>query len=148
MTISRVFLDASALFAAAYSSAGYARDLVLLAVRGRVQVVVSQDVLAEVERNMRRKAPERVENYQRLLALFDLEIVADPSSEDVKTAEQYVVPKDAPIVAAAINAQPTYPVTYDRRHLIDPPEVAEKSGLSIVTPEFVVKTVEADGNDT
>ena len=137
----RVFFDASVLFAAGYSTAGYARDLIRLAIRGQLQVIVSQDVLDEVGRNMERKAPERVEAYQELLDLIELEIVPDPAKEAVWAVEAYVVQKDAPIVAAAINAQPDYLVTYDRRHLIEPPEVAEKSGLQIVTPEVVVKTM-------
>jgi predicted nucleic acid-binding protein len=110
-------------------------------------MVVSQDVLTEVERNMQRKAPERVATYHALLGLIDLEIVADPSKEEVWVVEAYVVQKDAPIVAAAINAHPDYLVTYDRRHLLDPPEVAEKSGLNIVTPEVIVETVRAGDED-
>jgi predicted nucleic acid-binding protein len=143
----RVFFDASVLFAAGYSATGYSRDLIRLAAQGRIQMVVSQDVLTEVERNMQRKAPERVATYHALLGLIDLEIVADPSKEEVWVVEAYVVQKDAPIVAAAINAHPDYLVTYDRRHLLDPPEVAEKSGLNIVTPEVIVETVRAGDED-
>ena len=143
MTPIRVFFDASVLFAAGYSNAGYARDLIRLAVRGQLRVIVSQDVLDEVDRNMGRKAPERVEAYRELLGLIDLEIVPDPTKEAVWAVEEYVVQKDAPIVAAAINAQPDYLVTYDRRHLIDPPEVAANSGLNIVTPEVIVKAAGA-----
>ena len=139
----RVFFDASVLFAAGYSTSGYARDLIRLAVRGKLQMIVSQDVLDEVGRNMERKAPERVEAYRELLGLIDLEIVPDPANEEVWVVEEYVVQKDAPIVAAAIIAQPDYLVTFDRRHLIDPPEVAAKSGLKIVTPDVIVKAAGA-----
>lgn len=38
------------------------------------------------------------------------------------------------MVAAAIKANVDYPVTWDQRHLINPPEVAERSGLNIPTP--------------
>ncbi|MAS35630.1 MAG: PIN domain nuclease [Anaerolineaceae bacterium] len=144
MPASRVFFDASVLFAASYSASGHARDLVLMAIQGRIQAMVSQDVLDEVQRNMIRKAPERVEAYIELLELMNLEIVADPSAEEVWAVEAYVVQKDAPIVAAAINAQPDYLVTFDRKHLIDPPEVAEKSDLMIVVPEVVVIALRDD----
>ena len=50
--------------------------------------------------------------------------------------------KDAPIVAAAIAAQVDYLVTYDRKHLLDPAEVTEKSGLRIVTPHVVVNLLD------
>lgn len=57
----------------------------------------------------------------------------------------YVAAKDAPIVAAAISARPDYLVTtYDRTHLLDPPEVAQRSGLTIVTPDVVVRAVQED----
>jgi putative PIN family toxin of toxin-antitoxin system len=138
----RVFLDASALFAAVYSSSGSARDLLLLVVEDEVQVVVSQDVLDEVQRNLSRKVPEKVAMFQQLLALADPEVIADPGQEAVRSAEEYVVAKDAPIVAAAINAQPDYLVTYDRKHLLDPPTVAQRSGLTIVTPDVVIAAVQ------
>ncbi|MBZ0301239.1 MAG: PIN domain-containing protein [Anaerolineae bacterium] len=53
-TPSGVFFDASVLFAAAYSESGYACDLIRLAIRGRIQAVVNQDVLTEVAHNINR----------------------------------------------------------------------------------------------
>ena len=137
----KVFLDASVLFAGAYSSQGHARDLLILAVQNRVQAVVSNDVLIEVERNIIRKAPDKLENYRLILSLIDVQVVAAPSIEAVRAAEMYVAGKDAPIVAAAQQAEVDYLVTYDRRHLIDPPEVAEKSGLRIVTPAELLEAL-------
>ncbi|MBE2268134.1 MAG: putative toxin-antitoxin system toxin component, PIN family [Anaerolinea sp.] len=143
----KVFLDASVLFSAAYSAGGYARDLLVLAVQNRVQAVVSSDVLTEVERNITRKAPDKLESYRLLLKLINAELVADPSLEAVREVESYVVQKDAPIVAAAQQAQVDYLVTYDRKHLIDPVEVAQKSGLRIVTPETVVEEIIRSENE-
>lgn len=145
--MNRLFLDASVLFAAAYSAQGYARDLIRLALEEKVRLVVSQDVLDETERNLQKKAPSKVPAYRQLLALIDPELVADPSKEEVWAAEAYVVQKDAPIIAAASKAKPDYLVTLDRKHLIDPPEVAAKSGLQIVLPEEIVQTVRNEGED-
>ena len=55
---SRIFLDASALFAAAYSSTGAARELLRLGREGSVTVVTNQIAIEEAERNLTRKAPE------------------------------------------------------------------------------------------
>lgn len=148
MPASRVFFDASVLFAAGHSATGHARDLVLMAIQGRIQAIVSQDVLDEVQRNITRKAPERVEAYTELLELMNPEIVADPTPEEVWAVEAYVVQKDAPIVAAAINAQPDYLVTFDRKHLLNQPQVAEKSGLRIVTPDVLVQALQNDDPGT
>lgn len=54
------FVDASVLFAATYSSTGAARDLLKLALSGRINLVVSQFVPLEVQRNLANKAPERI----------------------------------------------------------------------------------------
>ncbi len=61
----KVFVDSSVFFAAIYSAHGYARDLLLLAIDEQVQLIVSQDVLTEVERNLGRKAPEKLATYKR-----------------------------------------------------------------------------------
>lgn len=55
---SRIFLDASALFAAAYSPTGAARELLRLGREGSVTVVTNQIAIEEAERNLTRKAPE------------------------------------------------------------------------------------------
>jgi putative PIN family toxin of toxin-antitoxin system len=112
----RVFVDTSVVFSALYSANGFARDLVLLVADKQLVLVVSSDVLTEVERNLRAKIPERMELWNRLLSMIAFEIVADPPLEQVRLCEAYVVQKDAPIVAAAIIAKVDYLVTYDRKH--------------------------------
>jgi putative PIN family toxin of toxin-antitoxin system len=135
----RVFIDSSVFFAAIYSAKGYARDLLLAAVDEKLKVVVSQYVLTEVERNLNKKASEKIATYRAFLLLLDLERVPEPNQEQLKQVEQYVVEKDAPVVAAAINARPDYLVTFDVRDLLEPVEVAQQSGLKIVTPDVVMK---------
>jgi len=56
----RLFVDSSVLFAAAYSRTGHARDLILMAVRGEITLVVSHLVLDETRRNLTESAPERL----------------------------------------------------------------------------------------
>jgi len=137
----RVFVDTSVLFTAVYSSTGAARDLIRLALRGKVKLLVSQDVLDEVERNLAKKVPQVIPVYHVFLATLALELIPLPSRAAVHEAEAYVAAKDAMIIAAAILAQPDYLVTYDRKHLLDRPEVAARSGLVIVTPDAVVQAV-------
>ncbi|MGH2536540.1 MAG: PIN domain-containing protein [Candidatus Promineifilaceae bacterium] len=132
--MSRLFLDSSVLFSAIYSSAGAARELLRLALRGEVHLILSHDVVTETRRNLGRKAPELVPLMERLLLQIPFEVAANPLKEEVWAAEAYVNPKDALIIAAAIQARPDYLTTLDRKHLIDPPEVAERSGLTILTP--------------
>lgn len=133
----KAFIDASVLFSAMLSKTGYARDLLKLGVQTKVQLVISPFVLAEVERNLNAKSPNRVILLQFIQELLDFELV-QPDQDEVMTAAVYTALKDAPIIAGSIKAGVDYLVTYDRKHLLDRPEVAEKSGLKIVTPDVVV----------
>jgi len=103
---------------------------------------LSQDVLAEAERNLGEKAPDQQFLLRIFLAALDPEIVPSPPAERVAEAAQYVAQKDAIIIAPAIQARPDYVATCDRKHLLDPPEVAAKSGLKIVTPDIVVHEIQ------
>jgi predicted nucleic acid-binding protein len=143
----KAFLDANILFAASYSETSSARDLLLASARGEVIIQVSADVLEEANRNLTKKAPDKLKNLDPLFKNATTELVSDPSREQVWATEKYVAQKDAPIIAAAINAKPDFFVTYDRRHLIDPPEVTEKSGLVITTPDVVIQAIENKEED-
>lgn len=134
----KVFIDASVLFSAILSKKGYARDLLKLGVQLKVTLVVSPFVIAEVERNLKAKSSDRAILLTFIQEMLDFEIV-QPDTAEVNAAAAYTVIKDAPIVAAAIKAGVTHLATYDRKHLLDHPEIAQNSGLSIVTPDVVVQ---------
>ncbi|NPV08231.1 MAG: PIN domain-containing protein [Anaerolineae bacterium] len=137
----RLFLDASAIFAAAYSPTGAARELFALALRGQVQLLVNRGVLAEVERNLSRKAPEALTHFQLLMELIEPEILPDPEPQVLREIMAFVVAKDAIVIAGAVSGKADYLVTFDRRHLIDPPGIQERAGLPIVLPEVALCAV-------
>lgn len=143
---STVFVDSSVLFSAMISATGYARDLIRLAVRGDIILWTSTYVLREVADNLAEKSPSAVTRFELVLQEIEWQI-ADPSREEVLAAAAYTALKDAPVVAAAQKANCDYLVTYDRKHLLDPPEVAQRSGLTIVTPDVVVLAVQEDEGD-
>lgn len=130
----RLFLDSSAFYAAIYSSTGAAREIIRWSIQGKVQLVASQDVLEETQRNIARKAPEIAEVYRYFLALLSLEIVPDPTKSEVREAEQFVARKDAPIVAAARKANIAYLVSFDKKHLLQKTGLAEYVRAEILTP--------------
>ena len=143
----KVFLDASVIFSAAYSPTGASREILRLALGGSAQIVVSRFVLEEAERNLAKKVPDKVKTYQVFIELLEPEVIPDPTKDEVLAAAEYTPLKDAPVIAAAIKAQPNYLATLDRRHLIDQPEVARKSGLDIVLPEVVVKSIREEQSE-
>ncbi|MCA9911021.1 MAG: hypothetical protein KC519_20340, partial [Anaerolineae bacterium] len=102
----------------------------------------------ETERNLRKKASDKLAAYQSLITSTAFTIVPDPSKEQVVAALAYTAFKDAPIIAAAIAAEADYVATYDRKDLLDKPEVARNSRLKIVTPDVVVAAVVAEDEDT
>jgi len=138
----RVFMDSSALFSAIVSSTGAARELIRLAVNEEIQLVISDDVVNETRRNLLRKAPELVLLLDRFLENVTFELVPSPDKEAVWAAEAYVAQKDAFIIAASVDAAVDHVATFDRKHLIDPPEVSEKSGLSIGTPGDILGEIQ------
>jgi predicted nucleic acid-binding protein len=142
----RVFLDSSAFFSAIVSSTGAARELIRLAVNEEIQLVISDDVVKETRRNIMRKAPELSTLLDRLLEGINFELVSSPDKTAVWAAETYVAQKDAFIIAAAIDAQVDQLATFDRKHLIDPPEVSEKSGLNIGTPGDILNEIRRTSN--
>ena len=134
----RVFLDTSALLAGLASPKGASNMILALAEAGVIGLVISEQVLAEAERNLLEKLPRAIPEYRRFLRSCPLEKVAAPSLGDVSAAREIIQAKDAPILAAAISAQVSYLVTLDREHFIDDPGVARESGLLIGTPgEFL-----------
>ena len=135
----RVFVDANVLFSAAYSRRGASRDIVLAGIEGKVKLVVSECVLTEAERNLARKAPRALPAFSQLVELLSVEVADKPSLEQVQQVAEYTALKDAPVVAAAQVAQVDYLATWDRRHLIEDTQVAERSGLEIVTPDVLVE---------
>jgi len=132
--MSKIFIDSSVLFAAGYSYSGHAYDLVKRGLQKQLTLVISEDVRLEVERNFTNKYPDRLPHIQYFFENLAFEQAPSPTREDVLAAAAYTAIKDAPIVAAALKSGCTYLATYDRKHLIDPPEISEQSGLQILTP--------------
>ncbi len=141
MPRANLFLDSSALFAGIASSTGAARVLLELAECGLIVITVSEQVIAETERALARKAPAALPAYRQALRTVGLRIRRDPSPDDVLTCRDMIAhPADAPILARpswapaqpsargqARQAQTDFLVTLNRRHFID-------SGLRIGTP--------------
>ena len=130
----RVFLDTSALIAGLVSPRGASNLILSLAEAGVITLVVSEEVLIEAERNLRARLPKAIPEYQRFLATCPIERAGPPTGAEVAAAAEIIHPKDAPILAAAMALRVDYLVTLDRKHFLDDPEVAHRSGLRIGTP--------------
>ena len=135
--MTRIFIDSSVFFSAAYSSRGHSRDLILMVLRGDVDLVLSRLVLEETRRNLAESAPKSLSFLEFVLESVPYEIVR-PSKRQILEAAEYTAFKDAPIAAAAKMAKVELLVTLDRKHLLGRPDLARYVGADIVTPKEVV----------
>lgn len=131
----KLFLDSSALISGIISEDGAARALLLLAETGHLELMISEQVVAETERTIARKAPRAVNDYRRAVRASKVRILRDPEVEEVRNNLHLIThAMDVPILLAAMRAKVDYLVTLNRKHFIDDPDVAVKAGLRIGTP--------------
>jgi predicted nucleic acid-binding protein len=135
MTKLNIFLDSSALIAGAISETGAAHVLLVLAENEAIFLTISEMVIVESERVTAKKSPSNLNDLRSLIKRAKLRIVPNPSEKEVE-ANLYLIndPNDVPILLAAKKAEVDFLVTHNRRHFLDDPKVAEKSGLRIGTP--------------
>lgn len=128
----KLFLDANILFTAAYSEKGVSRSLFQLADAGLCNLVTSAYAADEAGRNLAVKAPGAIATFEILRK--KVEIVREPALATVtRMAKLPMVDKDAPVMAAAVEAKADVLVTGDRRdfgHLYN--KVVE--GVLVLTP--------------
>lgn len=130
-----IFLDSSALIAGIVSAQGAARALLLLAEDEKILISVSEQVVAEVERNIARKAPKAVQFARELILAANIRILRDPTINVVRERQDWIShPADLPILVAAAHARVDFLATLNTKHFIDDQEVARRSGLKIGTP--------------
>lgn len=134
-TAPRTFLDTSVLFTAIWSDRGGGRMVLQLGEAGAVQIVVSRQVLTELERALRRKAPHALGGLALLLDRARVEVAPEPFSETLTHCEEVVShPGDARILAGAIASQVDYLITLDRQHFLENAAVRRNMPFTLGTP--------------
>lgn len=137
----RVFADTSILIAGAGSRTGASRAVLTMAEIGLFKLVVSQQVLDECDRNLRRKLPAALPIFTQLLAAIEPEILPDPPPEESARWTAIIEAKDAPILAAAVLASTDRLLSLNTKDFTA--EVAAQSGLIIQTPADFVREIRA-----
>jgi predicted nucleic acid-binding protein len=111
----RVFLDANVLFSAAYMDAGSPRALFDVARAGAGDLVSSAYAIEEARRNLLMKRAAKASDLEALVK--GVVVVPEPSAPLVDWATTLGLPdKDAPILAAAVEAHCQLLVTGDLTH--------------------------------
>lgn len=139
-TINRIFLDTSVLFSAIYSAEGGARELTRLSELGVIRLLISTDVLKEIERVIGKKLRKQVVQIAEFIEAANIEIVGHPSETEIKSAERLVDYKaDARILAGAFAAHANYFVTLDREDFISNKKLANALPFELGTPGDCLK---------
>jgi predicted nucleic acid-binding protein len=132
----RLFLDTSALFAGIWSAEGGARMLLRLGEADVAQLLISPQVLAEIEQVVRRKAAQHLPTLAVLIDRSRAQVVASAPPDLLKSCREWVPhPGDAQILADAWQHGADYLVTLDRAHFLDIPDLEGQVPFSIGTPD-------------
>jgi len=135
----RLFLDANVLFSAARNPEGRAAAMLALAERGLCELLTSPHAVEEARRNLNLKHPDRAARLDQMLRAVVIGREASPQGVAWALA-QVLPPKDAPILAAAVDAQADLLVTGDLTHF---GHLYGKTirGVKVVTPATALARV-------
>ena len=115
----RIFVDADALLAACASPSEHGASLVILRMAEitLVEAFCSIQVIREVERNLRARLPQALRAFQVIVPRC-LQVVSDPSDEELLKYGGLADEKDLPILVAALLADFRWLITFNTRHFL------------------------------
>jgi predicted nucleic acid-binding protein len=96
-------------------------------------MVVSRQVLIEADRNVAAKFPQLVDRFHQFMHTLVPLMVEDPTLASMEKAATVVDRKDAPILAAAQNANVDFLIRLDKKHFLNP-KMRQKVILKVVSP--------------
>ena len=133
----KVFIDTNVLIAGVNSVTGGSATVLDLCEARVLQMVVSRQILVEADRNFTAKFPQLIGRFRQFMHNLGPLMVEDPTPESMEKAAAIVDRKDAPILAAAQNANVDFLITLDKRHFLNP-KTRQKVMLKVVSPiEFL-----------
>ncbi|HUN77899.1 MAG TPA: putative toxin-antitoxin system toxin component, PIN family [Solirubrobacteraceae bacterium] len=130
----RALCDTNVLVSA-FIAGGPPSRVIEAALDGRIELLLAEPVLGELERVLTAKlgfAPERVREIRRFL----IDLASERLDAPARPAEPVTGdPEDDVILACAVAARVELLVSGDRRHLLP---VGEHRGVSILTPQALL----------
>ena len=131
----RVFLDTSALFAGIWSAEGGARMLLRLGEAGVVHLLLSAQVLREIDVVLRRKSERHLPTLAILIDRSRAEVVKDAPPQLVQQCQVWIPHVgDAHILADAWYAQVDFLATLDKQHFLQAERRGVQLPVSVGTP--------------
>ena len=133
---SRIFIDTNVWFSAFYGSP-HAERIIKAHIEGKIQAIISKQVLDELVRNISAKIPHAVIPLKNLLEATPPLIVADPQGVPQKLGPM-VQRKDQSIMASAIRSKVTIFVTGNTKDFAQQ-KLKDAYGILVLTPKEAVK---------
>lgn len=131
----RVFLDTSTLFAGIWSAEGGARMLLRLGEAEALQLLVSSQVLEEIDEVMRRKATQHLASLVVLIDRSQAIVVPSASAGVLAHCRELIPhPGDAHILADAWQNGTDFLATLDKMHFLNLPDLSQQIPFPIGTP--------------
>jgi predicted nucleic acid-binding protein len=135
----RIFFDTSVYIAGLRSSTGAARELLRLAESEAIRMVVSDEVIREMDRVITAKFPALIQESRQFWKDLKPEVVSNPGTDLVEPFLQKLHKADAAILCAAHLAKVSAFVTWNTRDfmhpgvstLVDFPIVVPADGLKL-----------------
>ena len=137
----KVFIDTNVLIAGVHSVTGASATILDLCEAQVLQMVVSRQGLIEADRNFTAKFPQLVGRFREFVHHLSPLMVEDPIPESIEKAGTIVDRKDAPILAAAQNANVDFLITLDKKHFLNP-KTRQKAMLKVVSPTEFLQSFE------
>lgn len=110
----RVALDATVLFAGS-GWPRWPREVLLAGLREEIQLVISEFVLEQARRNLRKKFPQHLPRFEEFVDKAPFEIVPEATPEEVEENKGLVRDEsDVPVVLPYIKASVNYMVSEDK----------------------------------
>jgi predicted nucleic acid-binding protein len=108
---------------------------------GPIELCLSEYVIRETRRNVRKKAPASLLVLEMMLDA-DAFNLADPAAATVQNIAMGFELKDAPIIAGAVAGQCAYLATYDRAHLLSQSDrILQLHGIVVAPPDKILATL-------
>jgi putative PIN family toxin of toxin-antitoxin system len=137
----RVFIDTNVLIAGVASVTGASATVLALCEAESIQMVISRQVLVEADRNFSAKLPNLVTQFRQFIQDLAPIMMDDPPPTAVQKAASLVARKDAPILAAAVEAKVDYLFTLDKKHFLKE-KIRQNIPLEICTPADFLRIFE------
>jgi len=137
----KLFIDTNVLIAGIASVTGASATVLDLCEAESIQMVISQQVLVEADRNFSSKLPGFVTQFRQFIRNLAPLMVEDPPATAVERAATLIAQKDASILAAALGAKVAYLITLDKKHFLNP-KVKKNIPIEIRSPADFLRIFE------